>query len=180
MKTRLLLLFVLLLLPTMVSARWIQDKSVIKTEGAGPIEFSHYNHLEAVGKNCPSCHNSLFNIVASKNPRVSMADMEKGKSCGACHNGTKAFSVKGDCANCHPTKTVTFKVPDAGDVDFSHDVHTGMFKCNECHPALFVTAEGKSPKTTMEQMEKGSSCGQCHEGGTAFSVKENCDKCHKM
>jgi c(7)-type cytochrome triheme protein len=29
-----------------------------------------------------------------------MKDMEAGKSCGACHNGTKAFAVK-DCAKCH-------------------------------------------------------------------------------
>jgi c(7)-type cytochrome triheme protein len=30
-----------------------------------------------------------------------MKQMEKGKSCGACHDGKKAFSVKGDCAKCH-------------------------------------------------------------------------------
>jgi c(7)-type cytochrome triheme protein len=28
-----------------------------------------------------------------------MKDMEAGKNCGACHNGTKAFSVK-DAASC--------------------------------------------------------------------------------
>jgi c(7)-type cytochrome triheme protein len=30
-----------------------------------------------------------------------MKQMEKGKSCGACHDGKKAFSVKGECAKCH-------------------------------------------------------------------------------
>jgi c(7)-type cytochrome triheme protein len=30
-----------------------------------------------------------------------MKDMEQGKSCGACHDGKGAFSVKGDCAKCH-------------------------------------------------------------------------------
>ncbi len=30
-----------------------------------------------------------------------MKQMQQGKSCGACHNGKKAFSVKGDCVKCH-------------------------------------------------------------------------------
>jgi c(7)-type cytochrome triheme protein len=30
-----------------------------------------------------------------------MADMQKGFSCGACHNGTRAFSVKANCSRCH-------------------------------------------------------------------------------
>jgi len=30
-----------------------------------------------------------------------MKAMESGKSCGACHDGKTAFSVKGDCAKCH-------------------------------------------------------------------------------
>jgi len=33
---------------------------------------------------------------------------------------------------------------------------------------------------TMEQMEQGASCGACHDGGTAFTVKENCETCHNM
>jgi c(7)-type cytochrome triheme protein len=34
---------------------------------------------------------------------MTMKDMEAGKGCGACHNGTKAFSVKdaASCAKCH-------------------------------------------------------------------------------
>ena len=37
-----------------------------------------------------------------------MADMEKGKSCGACHDGKTAFDVK-SCITCHPAKDITFK-----------------------------------------------------------------------
>ena len=34
---------------------------------------------------------------------MTMKDMEAGKGCGACHNGTKAFGVKdaASCAKCH-------------------------------------------------------------------------------
>jgi len=30
-----------------------------------------------------------------------MADMEKGLYCGACHDGQRAFTVKGNCDKCH-------------------------------------------------------------------------------
>ena len=41
-----------------------------------------------------------------------MGDMEKGKSCGACHNGKDAFSSSGDCDKCHRAfkpGVITFK-----------------------------------------------------------------------
>jgi c(7)-type cytochrome triheme protein len=30
-----------------------------------------------------------------------MAEMEKGKSCGACHDGKTAFATTANCAKCH-------------------------------------------------------------------------------
>lgn len=172
-------LLLVLALPSVPFARWITDQVVMKSEATGPVIFSHYNHLEALGRNCPTCHNAIFNIEVAKNPDFTMADMEKGKACGACHNGKKAFSVAEDCSACHPTRDITFKVPDAGDVVFSHEVHTGMYGCGECHPGLFIPGVG-NPQFTMEQMEEGEACGACHDGDTAFSVKEACDSCHQM
>jgi len=32
---------------------------------------------------------------------MTMKDMEAGKFCGGCHNGTKAFAIKDNCAKCH-------------------------------------------------------------------------------
>ena len=180
MKRLLFISAALIFIATSAFSRGLQDKVTISSEATGPIEFSHYLHLEKVGKNCPSCHNTLFNIDPAK-PRLSAtmkAMEEKAVSCGACHNGTRAFSVKGDCAKCHPTRDVTFE-NDGGPVLFSHDVHTGMYKCSECHPGIFVPSRGKNKPATMEMMEKGDSCGTCHDGGTAFTVKENCDTCHK-
>ncbi|HUL00242.1 MAG TPA: c(7)-type cytochrome triheme domain-containing protein [Nitrospirota bacterium] len=36
-------------------------------------------------------------------------------------------------------------------------------------------------KVTMQEMDKGQSCGACHNGQKAFDVKDknNCKKCHK-
>ncbi|OGR32049.1 MAG: hypothetical protein A2005_00430 [Desulfuromonadales bacterium GWC2_61_20] len=174
-------LFLLVSLPSVVMARWIEDTVVMPSEATGPVAFSHYTHLEVLGKNCPTCHNAIFNIEPTKNPAFTMADMEKGKSCGACHNGTKAFAVKDSkgCSNCHPTRDIFFE-NDGGTVLFSHKVHTAAFSCGECHPAIFIPIQGKKAAVTMTQMEKGTSCGACHDGGAAFTVKENCEVCHQM
>jgi c(7)-type cytochrome triheme protein len=174
------LLALLLILPSTLFARWIQDIVVLQTENVGRVEFSHNNHLAALGNNCPNCHNAPFEIVRKKNRPAKMVDMEKGASCGQCHDGTKAFSVKGDCASCHPLGDFAFQVPDAGDVSFSHAKHTPMLGCLECHPSLFKAERGKNPAATMAQMEKGASCGACHDGSTAFSVAGDCETCHVM
>lgn len=170
----------LLLVPAPLFARWIQDTAVIRTQDVGRVEFSHNNHLAAVGNNCTACHNVPFEIVTKKNIPVSMAAMEKGASCGKCHDGTKAFSVKGDCAACHPLGDFVYKVPEAGDAPFSHATHIAMYGCMECHPALFKAERGRQPAVTMAQMEKGASCGRCHDGKSAFSVQGDCEKCHAM
>ncbi len=139
----------------------------------GPLTFSHKTHLRTM--QCNSCHNRIFK--AGPNPRATMAQMEKGKSCGACHNGKKAFKV-GECAKCHPLREKSYEVKDAGNVPFSHKFHIGMYSCGECHPRLYTPGKG-NVTASMADMEKGKSCGACHDGKSAFTVKENCEKCHK-
>ena len=145
---------------------------VYKVKETGPTVFSHAKHLEMY--NCSACHTKLFAVGPNK--RVPMSAMEQGKSCGACHNKRDAFPVS-DCEKCHPVRDVNFKVPDAGNVKFSHAPHLGMYKCGSCHPGLFPVKTGNKP-VTMNEMEKAKSCGACHDGKTAFSVKDKCDACH--
>jgi c(7)-type cytochrome triheme protein len=145
-----------------------------KVKETGPLVFSHTRHLKTM--QCNSCHNRLFK--AGPNPRVKMAEMEKGKSCGACHNGKAAFKV-GECIKCHPVKEKTYTVADAGNVLFSHKFHLGMYSCAECHPRLYLPGKG-NVTVSMAGMEAQKSCGACHDGKSAFTVKENCEKCHKM
>jgi len=167
-----------LMLPQVASARWIEDTVSMEVEATGPVQFSHYNHLEALGKKCTLCHNGVYNIVRSKNPSFTMDEMRKGKACGSCHNGTKAFAVDADCSSCHPTKDIVFKVED-GDATFPHSVHTGMYGCTDCHTGLYQPERGKNPTVNMEQMGQGESCGACHDGNTAFTVEDNCGNCHE-
>ncbi len=172
-------LFLILLLPSLVSARWIDDIAVIENSAVGTVAFSHYQHLEALGKNCVFCHNEVFNIDPQKNQPVSMAEMAKGQSCGACHNGQKAFTVAENCASCHPLGDIVFNVAE-GDASFSHEVHTEMYSCSDCHPDLFIPDRSRNQRVSMDEMSAGASCGACHDGDTAFSVDENCSSCHAM
>lgn len=169
----------LVVTPSALYARWIKDKVYLETKEVGKVEFSHFNHLEAVGKNCPSCHNAIYHIVTKNNPAFTMKEMEAGKACGACHNGSRAFSVKENCDTCH-AGNIAYET-DAGKATFPHKAHTAAFGCDACHPGTFKAQKGAN-KATMEQMEKGASCGACHDGSTAFGVKDDkdCGKCHEM
>ena len=135
----------------------VSDVSM-KVKETGPVKFSHKKHLNA--SKCEDCHPKLY-VVGSSKP-VGMAQMEKGKSCGACHNGKKTFKIE-ECQRCHPTKEVDFKVKDTGDVKFSHELHTGMYKCGDCHDKLYLPS-AKNKRKTMAEMEAAQSCGACHDG----------------
>ncbi len=77
---------------------------------------------------------------------------------------------------------IVFKPQKAKEVVFSHDFHVkdlGL-ACQRCHPAPYVTREKDKP-VTMAAMAQGKSCGTCHNGKEAFSVKakNSCSKCHR-
>jgi len=185
MKFRWIVVCLLLVaLPSVLYASWTKNwsKSVVEFKGDayGVVVFNHNDHFDYLGKSvCTRCHHKIFNIPKSKNPDFTMEDMEKGKACGACHNGDFAFNVKDNCASCHPTKDITFKVEDPGPVTFSHELHTGMFGCSSCHPDLFIPGSGNKD-FTMDDMSEGEACGACHDGSTAFSVEDDCENCHQM
>ena len=69
----------------------------------GKVTFDAKVHADK-GLKCDDCHKTpkLFEMKKGKN-KITMADMNTGKFCGACHDAKKAFSVKApaDCAKCH-------------------------------------------------------------------------------
>lgn len=71
----------------------------LKNKG-GDVVFSHETHVDGMQLACTACHEKLY-LNTNQHTTVSMKKMQQGKSCGACHNGKKAFSVKSDCAKCH-------------------------------------------------------------------------------
>lgn len=70
----------------------------------GNVVFSHEAHVASGGVACTECHDRLF-LTQEAHKTVSMKEMQNGKSCGACHDGKRAFAVKENCKNCH-TKEV--------------------------------------------------------------------------
>lgn len=147
---------------------------------AGKIPFEHENHLRHVNNNCSACHNAIYHVIRKNNLPATMADMEKGKSCGACHNKDNPRTPQlASCSTCHPVDAVSITIPDFGSLVFSHKKHLDVYSCNDCHDGLFKASRA-NPHVSMRQMEQGKSCGACHEGKTAFSVKGDCIKCHQV
>ncbi len=70
---------------------------VFENAAMGNVTFSGQVHADK-GLKCSDCHTKVFPM---KKTALTMAAMREGKECGYCHNGTKAFSVKGNCTNCH-------------------------------------------------------------------------------
>ncbi len=65
---------------------------------AGKVIFDGTVHAEK-GLKCADCHKSGIFKMKKGGDTITMKDINEGKFCGACHNGTKAFGVK-DAANC--------------------------------------------------------------------------------
>lgn len=65
----------------------------------GKVTFS--GDVHKVNK-CNDCHPALFKMKKGAE-KMTMKEMNEGKYCGHCHNGTKAFSTKeaADCGKCH-------------------------------------------------------------------------------
>jgi c(7)-type cytochrome triheme protein len=71
----------------------------------GAVTFSHAKHKEKLPK-CTACHTKVFKMKKGKSGTLTMAAMNDGKFCGACHTGEQAFSVKkpANCSKCHVKK----------------------------------------------------------------------------
>ncbi|HSB78569.1 MAG TPA: cytochrome c3 family protein [Candidatus Methylomirabilis sp.] len=78
------------------------DLVYAKAEGSpGKVVFSHQSHVAYADK-CTACHVKLFRILQPTR-QVTHAAMEKGASCGTCHNGQMAFGPTDPaaCIRCH-------------------------------------------------------------------------------
>ena len=86
-----------------------KDKALPQGDGSpGVVTFRHETHVDAGRPDCTTCHPTIFPIVrrtaSSAAPAaIRHADMEKGKSCGSCHDGKGAHGLD-DCGTCHRTK----------------------------------------------------------------------------
>ena len=73
------------------------------TKNFAPVVFYHGKH-NAVGVQCSECHDALFQKKQGSTDvdnALTMKALRKGKFCGTCHNGSRAFSVRRNCKKCH-------------------------------------------------------------------------------
>ncbi len=82
-----------------------------------------------------------------------------------------------------PAKTLAQSPDSPGKVTFTHASHMGgRPNCTTCHPKLFPITKSEpsaaAAKITHAKMEKGSYCGNCHNGKAAFGF-DDCTMCHK-
>lgn len=169
-----------LLFTTAFIAGAAETKSITFTfKNADPVVFEHSFHLSKYNNNCKICHDAIYSL--KKHKSFTMAEMEKTKSCGACHSGMKAFSVatEKDCVRCHKgsPRDVSYSIKGLGTAVFSHTKHIAKTggACKGCHSGKVVARE---KAVTMAEMEKGRTCGSCHNGKRAFAVTANCERCH--
>jgi len=67
----------------------------------GKVLFDGAVH-QAAGFSCQDCHNDwLFPKMKQGNTTITMAEIDAGRLCGACHNGVQAFAPEGNCERCH-------------------------------------------------------------------------------
>jgi c(7)-type cytochrome triheme protein len=66
----------------------------------GPVIFSHATHVPLADTRCVACHPALFSILRPT-PRITHDEMNAGRRCGACHDGSKASGVQASCDHCH-------------------------------------------------------------------------------
>jgi c(7)-type cytochrome triheme protein len=73
-------------------------------KGAGTVVFEHEHHVKLKGQSCSACHDKPFQMRNGASAyAMDMATLTKGKFCGICHEGKKAFDIKDEksCARCH-------------------------------------------------------------------------------
>lgn len=70
--------------------------------GTGKVTFDGTKHAEK-GYQCDACHVSGMFQTKKNADVMTMEAMKKGKLCGSCHDGKKAFSVTDPkkCNDCH-------------------------------------------------------------------------------
>lgn len=99
MKKVTLLLTIIIALAFVASAMAVPPGKTAEFETPmGKVTFDGKTHADA-GNKCPDCHSGLFQM--KKGAFEMKAPHEPGKFCGTCHDGTKAFEQKTNCARCH-------------------------------------------------------------------------------
>lgn len=127
---------------------------------------------------CFKCHSyEKFQGISGKFPHEKHRDLFH---CNQCHELKMHQSIKTDtgvCKDCHSLGRFVYQGTGMKTF-FDHASHSKRSSCRDCHPGVFVMKRGMN-RITMDDINKGQSCGVCHNGKKAFSA-DNCTACHEM
>jgi len=87
--------------PTLGADHVIPRDSSVSAGGFPASRFPHWVHR--IRYQCTACHPSPFGFDLGSTP-MTMAGMQVGETCGACHDGETAFDLV-DCTRCHAPPT---------------------------------------------------------------------------
>jgi c(7)-type cytochrome triheme protein len=99
---------IVMLVPILALAMLIGNAMAVQTGKTldwdtkqGKVTFDGKVHADK-GLKCNDCHTKIFKMKKDSTP-MKMVDLNAGKLCGECHNGTKAFKTSdaANCAKCH-------------------------------------------------------------------------------
>jgi c(7)-type cytochrome triheme protein len=96
------LLVALLMSLTVTNAMAVKSGITIDWDSPqGKVTFDGKVHADK-GLKCTDCHTKIFKMKKGSTT-MKMDELNTGKFCGECHNGTKAFktSDNANCARCH-------------------------------------------------------------------------------
>ncbi len=87
------------------SIRLPADRTYDGGEGSpGPVVFSHTVHVALASGKCGGCHPAPFHMLQPTGG-ITHEEMNAGRQCGTCHDGTAAAGVTDDCTHCHAERT---------------------------------------------------------------------------
>ncbi len=96
-------------LSKMLSAGYFPEDIILESEDStSTAVFSHQKHTQREKLKCIICHPKIFVMKVGdklvKKGHLAMEEMKKGKFCGSCHDGGKAFDLEDmkNCRKCHP------------------------------------------------------------------------------
>ncbi len=76
----------------------VMDREIKGEKNLKPVVFPHWAHRSDYS--CKVCHADLGFKLEANTTEIKQSDIEAGKYCGKCHNGTTAFGVN-ECERCH-------------------------------------------------------------------------------
>jgi c(7)-type cytochrome triheme protein len=100
MRFAILGILILLVCASFVYARIGGGEIEYEVKHIGNVYFHHDTHVETMGFNCTECHPFIFE-TKEKHKSLKMSHKRQAQSCGACHDGKKAFDLKTNCYVCH-------------------------------------------------------------------------------